>query len=234
MSLNRRVGIIGAMEEEVAILLDEMAVTRELKKASMVYHEGVYRGKNIVVVTSGIGKVNAALCTQILIDSFDVSCIINIGIAGGLHDKVLPGDVVVADNLVQHDMDTTFFGADLGQIPRLETFDFKCEPTLTQLAVDSARKIDKINVYAGRIVSGDQFIHVAEMLKGLHDTFGAYACEMEGAAIGQACYLNDMPFVVIRSISDNSITGNHMDYETFADMAIEHSVFILKDMIESL
>ncbi len=229
-----RIGIIGAMSEEVEMLKDEMFLEEKIEKANMVFYHGVLLEKEVVIVTCGIGKVNAAVCTQILIDRFRVDKIINVGIAGGLNKDIYPGDIVVADNLVQHDMDVRFFGDPLGQIPRLDTFDFKCDEDLIKLAKTAIDKIDNSNAYMGRIVSGDQFIDSAEKQKFLGEHFNAYAVEMEGASIGQVCYLNSMPFVVIRSISDNAINGSHMDYETFAPLAIKNSVAILKDMLLAL
>lgn len=229
-----RIGIIGAMSEEVAQLKSEMSVKTELNKAQMSFYHGELLGKDVVIVTSGIGKVNAAVCTQILVNEFDVDCVINVGIAGGLHKDIFPGDIVVGENLVQHDMDTTFFGDALGQVPRLEAFDFKCDEKLISLAKSACNKVSDINCFNGRIVSGDQFIHKAEKLQSLHDEFGGLCCEMEGASIGQVCYLNDIPFVVIRSISDNAINGSHMDYDEFSSIAIKNSVAILKDMLHGL
>ena len=173
-----RIGIIGAMQEEVEILKNEMTVTDTLSKARMEFLGGELLGKDIVIVTSGIGKVNAAVCTQILVNEFNVDCVINVGIAGGLHKDIYPGDIVVAENLVQHDMDTTFFGDTLGQIPRLETFDFQCDGNLVNLAKASCNKVEKINTFSGRIVSGDQFISKSEKLQELHSEFNAFACEM--------------------------------------------------------
>jgi adenosylhomocysteine nucleosidase len=229
-----KIGIIGAMAEEVAQLKAEMTVTSELKKAQMDFFDGQLLGKDTVIVTSGIGKVNAAVCTQILVTDFNVDCVINVGIAGGLHKDIYPGDIVVGENLVQHDMDTTFFGDPIGQVPRLDTFDFKCDPKLVSVARAACDKISDANCFNGRIVSGDQFVADAEKLQSLHDTFNGLCCEMEGASIGQVCYLNDIPFVVIRSISDNAINGSHMDYEKFSELAIKNSVAILKDMMQAL
>lgn len=229
-----KVGIIGAMQEEVAQLKSEMAVKNEMTKAQMSFYDGTLLDKEVVIVTSGIGKVNAAVCTQILVNEFNVDCVINVGIAGGLHKDIYPGDIVVAENLVQHDMDTTFFGDPLGQVPRMDTYDFKCDAKLVDIAKKATGKIDDINYFSGRIVSGDQFVSDAEKLQFLHDEFDALCCEMEGASIGQVCYLNNLPFVVIRSISDNAINGSHMDYEKFSHIAIKHSVSILKDMLQAL
>ena len=228
------IGIIGAMSEEVEILKNEMILKEEVKQASMTYYIGKLKNKDVVIVTCGIGKVNAAVCSQILIDRFKVSKIINVGIAGGLKEDIYPGDIVIASNLVQHDMDTRFFGDKLGQIPRLDTFDFKCNKELIDLALLASKHIKNINCFSGRIVSGDQFISESSKLKELNSIFGAFACEMEGASIGQVCYLNKTPFVVIRSISDNAINGSHMDYDKFAPIAIKNSVVIIKEILELL
>jgi len=228
------IGIIGAMQEEVEILKNEMNIKDRVQKARMEFVSGELLGKNIVVVTSGIGKVNAAVCAQILVNDFNVDKVINVGIAGGLNKDIYPGDIVIAENLVQHDMDTTFFGDPLGQVPRLDTFDFKCCEELVSLATESTNKVSKANCFNGRIVSGDQFIDKADKLQSLNDEFSALCCEMEGASIGQVCHLYEKPFVVIRSISDNAINGSHMDYETFAPLAIENSVGILKDMLSTM
>ncbi len=229
-----KIGIIGAMSEEVEILKNEMMIEEKIEKASMTFYHGVLLDKEVVIVTCGIGKVNAAVCTQILIDRFKVDKIINVGIAGGLNKDIYPGDIVVANNLVQHDMDVRFFGDALGQIPRLKTFDFKCDEELVGKAREAIAFLKDAKAYTGRIISGDQFVSEAEKQKFLGTHFDAYAVEMEGASIGQVCYLNDLPFVVIRSISDNAINGSHMDYETFAPLAIKNSVSILKDMLKSL
>jgi adenosylhomocysteine nucleosidase len=229
-----KIGIIGAMAEEVEMLKDEMVVKEKVDKANMTFYAGELLGKEVVVVTCGIGKVNAAICTQILIDRFRADKIINVGIAGGLNKDIYPGDIVVANNLVQHDVDVTFFDMPLGQIPRLDTFDFACDEDLVEKAKLAINKIKDASGFVGRVVSGDQFVSEAEKQKFLGEHFSAHACEMEGASIGQVCYLNKIPFVVIRSISDNAINGTHMDYEKFSSLAIKNSVAILKDMLENV
>ena len=229
-----KIGIIGAMAEEEENLKGSMAVTNKVQKTSMDFYEGDLWGHRVVVVTCGIGKVHAAVCSQVMIDQFKVDKIINVGIAGGLREDIYPGDIVVAESLVQHDVDTTFFGDPLGQIPRLTVFDFVCDQDLVLAGKKAVENLKDANAFVGRIVSGDQFIHQAEKLIHLKETFDAYACEMEGAAIGQVCHLNKVPFVVIRSISDNAINGSHMDYETFSKLAIKHSTALLKDMLQHL
>jgi 5''-methylthioadenosine/S-adenosylhomocysteine nucleosidase len=228
------IGIIGAMSEEVEILKNEMKLERKETKAKMHFFLGNLWGKQVVVVTCGIGKVNAAVCTQILVDDFNVDRIINVGVAGGVAEHIYPGDVVIADTLVQYDMDTTAFGDKLGQIPRLDTYDFKCDPTLINIAKESIEGVTEHKNYIGRVVTGDQFIASHEKAKWLYSEFNAFACEMEGGSIAQVSYLNSIPFVVIRSISDNANNGAHVDFEKFTAIAVKNSIGILRKMLEKL
>ncbi len=228
-----KIGIIGAMAEEVSELKDEMKNVKQIDKASMYFYEGKLFDIDVVVVVSGIGKVNAAVCTQILIDSFNVDKIINVGVAGGLHKDVKPCDMVVATKLAQHDVDVTAFDYKKGQIPRMETLFFPCDEELSYLTLEACREIENINVFYKPIVSGDQFLGNPEHMKELNETFGAFAGEMEGASIAHVCYLNYVPCTVIRSISDNAITGNIMDYEKFSKKAIEHAVFVIKYVLKN-
>ena len=228
------IGIISAMSEELELLLNDMEIEEKTHKANMTFHKGKVWGKDVVAVVSGIGKVNAAVCTQILISEYKVNSVINVGVAGGIGKDIYPGDVVVAENLVQHDMDTTVFGDAHGQIPRLDTFDFECDKELVRLAKLACDEIKEINTFSGRIVSGDQFIASVDKIKWLESEFGAAACEMEGASIAHVCYLNSIPFVIIRSISDNANNGAHMDYEKFIPIGVKNSTTILKAMIEKI
>lgn len=225
-------GIISAMSEELAILLDNMIIQEETKKANMTFYKGKLDNKDVIAVVCGIGKVNAAICTQILISEYKVSSIINVGVAGGIGKNIYPGDIVVATDLVQHDIDTTVFGDPHGQVPRLDTFDFKCDSKLVEIALSACDKIEEINTFSGRIVSGDQFISSIEKIQWFEKEFNAIACEMEGASIAHVCYLNHIPCVVIRSISDNANNGAHMDYEKFLPIGVRNSTAILREMIK--
>ncbi|WP_139902264.1 5'-methylthioadenosine/adenosylhomocysteine nucleosidase [Clostridium thermarum] len=225
------IGIIGAMDEEVRKLKDEMKIESKMSKAKMDFFAGKLWNRDVVVVTCGIGKVNAAVCAQILVDDFKVDRVINVGVAGGIGEDIVPGDVVIASNLVQHDMDTTAFGDKVGQIPRMDTFDFKCDSSMIEAAKQACGNIKKHNSFVGRIVSGDQFIADVEKVRWLKSEFDAMACEMEGGSIAHVCYLNSVPFVVIRSISDNANTGAHMDFEKFVPIAVDNSIHILKGML---
>lgn len=228
------IGIIAAMAEELEILLKDISLEEKNTRANMTFHKGKLYGKDVVAVVCGIGKVNSAVCTQILVSEYNVDKVINVGVAGGIGKDIYPGDVVVAENLVQHDMDTTAFGDKMGQIPRLDTFDFKCDKELVETAKKACEEISEINSFTGRIVSGDQFVANLEKIQWLEKEFGAISCEMEGASIAQVSYLNNVPFVVIRSISDNANNGAHMDYEKFTPIAVKNSTRILKRMLEMM
>jgi adenosylhomocysteine nucleosidase len=228
------IGIIAAMEEELKKLIDLSDIEKKECKAGMEFNCGKLYNFEIVAVISGIGKVNAAICTQILADDFNVDAIINIGVAGGINKDVFPGDIVIADTLVQHDMDTSVFGDKVGQVPRLNTFDFKCDKNLISKAVKASEGINDHKCFIGRIVSGDQFIASPEKLRWLENKFNAFACEMEGASIAQVCYLNNIPFIIIRSISDNANNGAHIDYEKFKTIAVKNSTEILCRMLRSM
>ncbi len=228
------IGIIGAMSEELEILLKDMDLESSEKKASMVFHKGKLWGNEVVAVVCGIGKVNAAVCAQILASEYKVDAVINVGVAGGIGKEIYPGDVVIGSSLVEHDMDTTAFGDKIGQIPRMEVFDFKSEEGLIEKAKAACDSIKGINSFIGRIATGDQFIANLQKIQWLSKEFGALACEMEGGSIAHVCYLNKIPFVVIRSISDNANNGAHMDFEKFTPLAVKNSTTILKKMLESL
>lgn len=228
------IGIIGAMDEELEIILSELKVHKTRLKANMKFNSGRLYDKDIIVVRSGIGKVNAAICTQILIDDFKVDIIINVGIAGGVADDIYPGDIVIADNLVQHDVNAVAFGYEIGQIPRVDTYDFKCDKKLIEKVKDACSKMENKNSFVGRIVTGDEFVSSAEKVKYLYKEFNALACEMEGGSIAQVAYLNNVPFVIIRSISDNANNGASIEYEKFAPIAIKNSTEILKSVIKNL
>ena len=224
-------GIIAAMSEELEPLLNDMELKAKKTIANITFNEGNVYGQDVVAVVCGIGKVNAAICTQILASIYKVDKIINIGVAGGVHKDIYPGDVVIADSLVEHDFDCSVFGDAVGQIPRMDTFDFKADSSLVEKAKEACNKLDHINSFVGRIVSGDQFISSIEKVQYLEKEFSALSCEMEGASIAHVCYSNGIPFVIIRSISDNANNGAHMDFEKFTPIAVKNSTAILKEML---
>lgn len=228
----KTIGIIGAMEVEVAILKEKMEDVRIIKKASMDFYEGILAGKKVVVVRSGIGKVNAGICAQILADVFSVDAIINTGIAGSLNKNINIGDIVLSTDVVQHDMDATGFGYRKGQIPQMPVFFFNADDNLRRLAAEVCKEVNPdIQVFEGRIASGDQFVCDQDVKNRIVSEFSAYATEMEGAAIGQAAYLNEVPFLVVRAISDKADGSAQMDYSEFEKAAVDHSVRLTLNML---
>ena len=201
----------------------------------MEFFEGKLSDKDVVVVRSGIGKVNAAICAQILADIYHVDAIINTGIAGSLNADINIGDIVLSEDALQHDVDAVAFGYDVSVIPRMETSLFRADQRLIDIAKSACEdNIKDINVYVGRIVSGDQFISDKDKKDYLIKTFNGDCTEMEGAAIAHAAYLNNIPFLIIRAISDKADDSAHMDYPEFEKKAINNSVILLKAMIENM
>lgn len=231
----RRIGIIGAMADEVAGLKELMQDVEITRKASMEFYAGTLEGKKVVVVQSGIGKVNAAVCTQILVDDFLAEVVMNTGIAGSLNNDINIGDIVVSTDLVHHDVEATAFGYKKGQVPGMEYFSFQSDDALRGLAVKACREVNPdIQVFEGRIASGDQFVADQGVKDFIVNEFGAYAVEMEGAAIAQAAMLNHVPFLVIRAISDKADGSAHVDYPAFEKLAIEHSVRLTRRILREI
>ena len=196
---------------------------------------GILYGKEAVVVRSGIGKVNAAICTQILADHFDVDLVINTGIAGSLDAAIDIGDMVISTDAVQHDMDTSIFGDPIGQVPRMDTFAFPADAQLVEKAVRANQEANPdIHTFTGRIASGDQFISSQEVKERIVTLFGAKCAEMEGAAIAHGAYLNQIPCVIVRAISDKADNSASMDYPAFEKKAIEHSIRLLEKLLPEL
>lgn len=228
-------GIIGAMDEEVAKLKQNMVDAETQSIAAMNFLKGTIHGKDVVVVRSGIGKVNAAICSQILVDHFHVKSIINTGIAGSLRKEINIGDVVLSSDTLQHDMDATGFGYAMGQVPRMDVLAFPADEQLIKIAKECCQKeIPEIGVHVGRVVSGDQFISDKAKKVWLKETFDGSCTEMEGVSIAQAAYLNGIPYLIMRAISDKADDSAEMDYAEFEAAAIEHSVKLLMAMIREL
>ena len=229
------IGIIGAMEEEVAILKEKMSEVTVLEKSGMEFFKGILGGQQVVVVRSGIGKVNAGICTQILADVFQVNAVINTGIAGSLKVEINIGDIVLSTDTMQHDVDAREFGYEIGQVPRMDTRTFPADDRLRETALQVCRKVNpEIQVFEGRVASGDQFVADKETKEKIIANTQAYCTEMEGAAIGQAAYLNGIPYLVIRAISDKADDSAHMDYPAFEKEAIRHTVNLVENMMKAL
>lgn len=229
------IGIIGAMDEEVSKLIEKMDAATVIEKAAMQFNRGTIDGKELVIVRSGIGKVNAAICTQILACEFGVDSIINTGIAGSLDSAIDIGDIVLSTDALQHDVDAVAFGYPPGQIPRMDTLSFPADEKLASIAKECCLRVcSDINVFKGRVVSGDQFIADKAVKESIIQKFGGLCTEMEGAAIAQTAYLNNVPFLIIRAISDKADDSASVDYPEFERKAIENSVKLLSEMIKCM
>lgn len=227
-----KTGIIGAMELEVEQLKSKITVSNIVMKAGMEFYEGTLNGASVVVVRSGIGKVNAALCVQILVDLFEITHIINTGVAGSLNAALDIGDILISKDAIHHDMDTTIFGYQLGEVPQMGTREFKADERLMSLAKNSCEKVNEgIHAIVGRVVSGDQFISSKEVKERLIANFHGDCAEMEGASIAHGAYLNKVPFVIIRAISDKADDSAEMDYPSFERAAAAHSAKLVEDMV---
>lgn len=227
-------GIIGAMDLETEHLIQAMSRSDSKVIAGMTFYEGCIHEVECVVVTSGVGKVNAAACAQILISEFNVNRLINTGISGALNDALDVGDIVISTDCMEHDVDVSAFGYPPGVIPRLSSSVFIADQGLIEKAYSSSvSSVLDQKTFKGRIVSGDQFVSSKEKKEFLVETFQAYTTEMEGAAIAHVAFLNEIPFVIIRSMSDKADGSAHITYDEFAIKAAKHSSEIVLKMIES-
>ncbi|GAB6100601.1 5'-methylthioadenosine/adenosylhomocysteine nucleosidase [Halanaerocella petrolearia] len=232
-----KLGIIGAMEIEIELLRDDLDLKRTVNKAGMKFYQGILKDKEVILVQSGIGKVNAAICTQILMDDFAVDKIIFTGVAGAIDTELDVGDIVISTDLVQHDVDVTAFGRELGEIPELDQVTFVADEELTTLAYKIGKEVtveEDISLVKGRVLSGDQFIADEDKVAWLKDTFGGYCTEMEGAAVAQAAFLNGTPFVIIRSISDKADGEADVSFDEFVQVAASHSYQIVTGILDKL
>ena len=227
------IGIIGAMEAEVAILKETMEIEEVVEYAGMNFCKGLLNGKEVVVVRSGIGKVNAGICAQILVDKFQV--LINTGVAGSLDAAIDIGDIVISTAAVQHDMDATAFGDPLGQVPQMDTFLFPADEQLVKKAKEVNEKVNPdIHTFTGIVASGDQFIASKEAKDRIVTNFHALCAEMEGAAIAHAAYLNKVSCVIIRAISDKADNSAVMDYPEFEKRAIKQNVRLVTELVAEI
>ena len=223
--MNNVIGIIGAMDIEVNGIISKMESTETKILGGISFTKGKIFGKNVVVSKCGIGKVFASMCAQTMILEYSPSCIINSGVAGTLTDTLNIFDAVIATSVVQHDMDTSPLGDPKGLISVINIVQISSDDDVSSALENAANELS-VNTVRGIIASGDQFIASAERKKEIRDTFTASACEMEGAAIGQVCYVNNVPFAVMRTISDGK--GEALDYMTFSVAAAEKSIQIIE------
>ncbi len=225
----KKIGIIGAMDEEVDMLKNSLTDMKVTTVAGMDFCEGKLDGTDSVVVKCNMGKVNAGVCAQLLISRFEVGCVINTGVAGSLDAKIDIGDIVVSTEAVQHDYDLVPIGGKPGELLDYGIVAFKADDDMRRYAVEAVRETaPEVKAFEGRICSGDQFIASKEQKARIVDTFGGLCCEMEGAAIAQVCYMNSTPFVIIRAISDKADNSEEMSFEVFKKDTAERCAGIAK------
>ena len=229
------IGIIGAMEEEISNLKSHMQVEEVQTIAGMSFFKGAVKGIELVLVRSGIGKVNAGICTQILASVYGVDTVINTGIAGSLNADIDIGDIVVSTSLVQYDVDARNFGYKLGEIPRMNIVEFPADKYLIDKTQSAFNSLDLgIKLYKGMVATGDKFVSEDSLKAEIISNFHAYCVEMEGAAIAQTAMLNNMACVVIRAISDKADNSADVDYRSFEAKAIENMSKISLALVDSL
>lgn len=227
-----RIGIIGAMAVEVETLKARMQDVEKETIAGMEFCLGRIGDREAVVVQSGVGKVNAACCVQILADHYRVDAVINTGVAGSLDNQIDIGDIVVSVDAVYHDVDATVFGYQPGEVPQMGVAAFPADPGLREKAVLAVQSANPdIHVFEGRVCSGDQFISSRNVKQKIRADFGGSCCEMEGCAIAQAAYINHIPFVIVRAISDKADESVQVSYDEFEGKAAVHCANLVLYML---
>lgn len=230
----KKLGIIGAMQVEVELLVEKLENRRETVHAGSTYYEGVLEGLPVVVVQCGVGKVNAALSAQVLCSCFGVTHLVNTGIAGSLDARLDIGDLLVSQDAMYHDFSVTNFGYPFGKVPGMEVVAFPADPMMIACAQTAAEAVHPGHVVLGRVASGDQFICTEMQKRQIVADTGASCAEMEGAAIAQTAYRNGVPFVILRAISDKADASVEMDYPTFETQAAHRCAQVTQRMAREL
>ena len=221
------IGIIGAMDEEISVILSEMNNISEYNINNIKFYKGKIYDKDLVLVKSGIGMVNASIITTLLIKEFDVNKILFSGVAGSLNKNINVGDIVIADSLVEYMFDATEFGYEIGQIPRMENSVFKSENLLNKIS----DILKKDSIFYGKILSGDKFVSNLEEKEKIGKKFDALAVDMESAAVAHCAYILGVEFAIIRSISDSLNSDSVMEYAEFVNVAAMNSKEILLKLL---
>ena len=229
----KKLGIIGAMEQEVETLQKQLQDAKITQKAGSTFYEGILEGMPVVIVQCGIGTVNAALCVQMLCDCFGVTHVVNTGIAGSLCADLDIGDLVISCDAMYHDFDCCAFGYPVGKVPGMPVA-FEADKDLIELASVSAEQVNPGHTKLGRVASGDQFVCEKARKEHIISVTQALCTEMEGAAIAHAAYRNEIPFVIIRAISDKADDSAEMDYPTFEHKAAEHCAKLVEAFVAEL
>lgn len=224
-----RIGVIGAMQIEVDNLKAAMEDVSTKEYSGVTFVSGTIAGKEIVAAVCGIGKVFAAICAEAMILEYHVDYMVNIGVGGTLCKELGVMDVAVADKVVQHDMNTTPLGDPMGLLSGINEVYLPANEKMCQL-MGSCLEEKGIHYHVGTIATGDLFVSTPQQKERIHERFDAIACEMEGGSIGHVCYVNNVPFAILRSISDGE--GASMDYATFAEKAAMQSIIVVMDFIQ--
>jgi adenosylhomocysteine nucleosidase len=227
-----KIGIIGAMEVEIAELREIMDHVTEEKFSNIIYYIGTIHGVDVILAKCGIGKVHAAICAQTMILKYSPQVIINTGVAGSLNSKLDIGDLVISDSVVQHDFDTSAIGDELGLISGINLIKIPSSKPLVEQIKKAANTIQETKSFVGTIASGDQFICSLEKKDYITNNFGALCAEMEGAAIGHVCYLNNVDFCIVRAISDKADGSAHMDFPSFVRIAADKSTQLIQNYLK--
>ncbi|MEG9296901.1 5'-methylthioadenosine/S-adenosylhomocysteine nucleosidase [Mangrovibacillus sp. Mu-81] len=229
-----KIAIIGAMEEEVALLRNNISNPQTETIAGCEYTSGMMKDKEVILLRSGIGKVNAAMSTAVLLQHFKPDAIINTGSAGGFDPSLNVGDVVISTEVRHHDVDVTAFGYEYGQVPQLPAA-FTADDQLMKAAVESVRELGDAQVVAGLIATGDSFMNDPARVEAIRDKFtGLQAVEMEAAAIAQVAHQFNIPFVIIRSLSDIAGKESDVSFEQYLEKAALHSAQMVMNIVESV
>ena len=229
-----KLGIIGAMQVEVEALVNKLENKVEHRRGWITCYEGKLEGLDVVIVQCGVGKVNAAMCAQSLIDRFGVTHLVNTGIAGSLNAELDIGDLVISRDAMYHDFDCVHFGYEMGRVPGLDVVAFPADKTMMDYALSAAETVNPGHVKTGRIASGDLFVAEKTAKAAIIEKTGALCTEMEGAAIAQTAYRNGIPFVILRAISDKADDSAEMDYPTFESIAAHRCAAVTMAMAKML
>lgn len=226
------IGILCALEREIEELLENIEQAEHHKICGYDYVLSTLCGKRVILCKCGVGKVNAAVCAQAMLMKWPVKLVINSGVAGALREPLEVGDICVATDLVQHDVDTTAMGDPIGFVSTVEQTYFRCAEWAVDSILRAARSIEGVRAVSGRIASGDQFVHDQDVKNRIVRLFDASAVEMEGGAIAQVCFINGVDCAVIRAISDSSSGKHAMEYEEFMPMAAHTSARVVMKFLE--
>jgi len=229
-----KLGIIGAMAIEIETLKENMEDIRFTSHTGMEFCEGTLEGLPVVVVQCGVGKVNAAMCAQLLCSCYGVTHLVNTGIAGSLCAQLDIGDLVVSQDAMYHDFDCVHFGYEMGKVPGMDTVSFPADETLIRYAYAAAESVNPGHTKIGRVASGDQFVAEKSLKEQIIARTQGLCTEMEGAAIAHTAYRNKLPFVILRAISDKADDSAEMDYPTFEQIAAHRCAEVTRSLAKQL